>query len=156
MSTMQSTDNQAILRLLIALVVVTTGLSIYANVNLEHTLPAPLYAFVHAQDRTNLPTSQALAALLTLAWSVLAIIGLAGLWWCRRWGRLAFTVASLALPILTVYDAIVDPTTLVSNAIESGANTASSMAIGGTLAMIWLGMSVEFEGKAAHGQRGVA
>ncbi len=115
---MPSTDNQSILRLLLALVVVTTGLSMYANVALQHTLPAPLYAFVHAQDNANMPTSQAFAAVVTLAWFALAIAGMAGLWWCRRWGRWAFTVASLALPIITVYVAIVDPTTLISNAIE--------------------------------------
>jgi len=153
---MQSTDNQAILRLLLALVIVTTGLSIYANAQLQHTLPAPLYAFVHARDNASPPAPLVVAGLVILAWFVLAIVGMVGLWWCRRWGRWAFTVAGLALPIITVYVAIVDPTTLVMNGIESGANTASNMAIGATIAMIWLGMSAEFEAKAAQGQRGVA
>jgi uncharacterized membrane protein (DUF2068 family) len=153
---MPSTDNQSILRLLLALVVVTTGLSVYANVALQQTLPAPLYAFIHGQDNGNVPASQAFAAVATLAWFVLAIVGMAGLWWSRRWGRWAFTVAGLALPIITVYVAIVDPTTLISNAIESGATTASNMAFGATLAMIWLGMSAEFDGTAAHGPHGAA
>jgi uncharacterized membrane protein (DUF2068 family) len=156
MRTMPSTDNQAILRLLIALVAVTTGLSIYANAQLQHTLPAPLFAFVHAQDNTNPPGVQVVAGLVTLAWFVLVLVGMAGLWWCRGWGRWAFTAAAFALPIITVYVAIVDPTTLISNAIESGANGASYMAIGATLAMIWLGMGPEFEAKAAHTPRGVA
>jgi uncharacterized membrane protein (DUF2068 family) len=156
MSAMQSTDNQAILRLLIALVLVTTGLTFYAGVHLANTLPPPLYAFVQSQSNATVSTSQAAAALVVLALLVMAMAGMAGLWWCRRWGRWVFTVSSLALPVVTVIQAIADPTTLILNAIESGANTASNMAIGATLAMIWLGMGPEFDEQAARHPRGVA
>jgi len=155
MSAMQSTENHVILRLLIALVLVTSALTFYAGVHLANTLPAPLYAFVHSQENANVSTSQAVAALAVLALLVLAVAGMAGLWWCRRWGRWAFTVASLALPVVTVIQAIADPTTLITNALESGANTASNMAIGGTLAMIWLGMGAEFDEQTAHRPSGV-
>ena len=153
---MQSTENQAILRLLIALVLVTTAMTFYAGVHLAHTLPAPLYAFVHAQDHATISSSQAASALVVLALLVMAVAGMAGLWWCRRWGRWAFTVASLALPVVTVIQAVADPTTLILNAIESGANMASNMAIGATLAMIWLVMGPEFDQQAAHRPHGVA
>ena len=152
---MQSTDNQSILRLLISLVLVTTAMTFYAGVHLERTLPEPLHAFVRAQANGNISTSQAASALLVLACLVLAVAGMAGLWWCRRWGRWAFTVGSLALPVVTVVQAIADPTALIANAVESGANTASNMAIGATLAMIWLGMEAEFSEQAAPGPRGV-
>ena len=152
---MQSTDNQSILRLLISLVLVTTAMTFYAGVHLERTLPVPLYNFVHGQENANISTPQAVSALLVLALLVLAVAGMAGLWWCRRWGRFAFTVASLALPVVTAFQAVVDPTALISNAVESGANTASNMAIGATLAMIWLGMEAEFSEQAAPGPRGV-
>jgi len=156
MSAMQSTENQAILRLLIALVLVTTAMTFYAGVHLANTLPAPLYAFVQTQGNANISTSQAASALVVLALLVLAVAGLAGLWWCRRWGRWAFTVASLAFPVMTVIQAVADPTTLILNAVEAGANMASNMAIGGTLAMIWLVMGPEFDEQAAHHPRGAA
>jgi hypothetical protein len=157
MIAMQSTDNQSILRLLIGLVVVTTGLTIYAGLRLEHTLPAPLYAFVHSQDNgAGLSPSQTIAGLVILVLYVLVVAGIIGLWWCRRWARWTFTIAALAMPVLSVYLGIVDPTTLIANAVESGANTASNMAIGATLAMIWLGMGPEFDQQAAHGSRGTA
>ncbi|HEY1540950.1 MAG TPA: hypothetical protein VGG01_00950 [Xanthobacteraceae bacterium] len=152
---MQSTDNQSILRLLISLVLVTTAMTFYAGIHLERTLPEPLYAFVHAQANGNISTSQAASALLVFAFVALAVTGMVGLWWCRRWGRLAFTVGSLALPVVVVVQAITDPAALITNAVESGANMASNMAIGATLAMIWLGMEAEFSEQPAHGPRGV-
>jgi hypothetical protein len=155
MRAMQSTDNQSILRLLISLVLVTTAMTFYAGIHLERTLPDPLYAFVHAQANGNISTSQAASALLVFAFVALAVVGMVGLWWCRRWGRWAFTVGSLALPVVTVVQAITDPAALITNAVESGANMASNMAIGATLAMIWLGMEVEFSEQAARGPRGV-
>src|ERR1700742_4176759 len=101
MIAMHSTDNTTILRLLIALVAVTTGLAMYAGMALNQTLPEPLYAFVQAHDNDSMSSSQVAAILLLLAWFVLAIVGMAGLWWCRSWGRWAFTVASLILPFFT-------------------------------------------------------
>jgi len=153
---MQSADNRSVLRLLIALVLVTSGLAIYAALHFESTLPAPLLAFVHSQDNAEIAASQEIAATLTLLLFALALVGMAGLWWCRRWGRWAFTVAALASPIAAVLQAMADPTTSILNPIAMGANSASDMSIGAILILIWFGMGADFDERAGSGSRGAA
>ncbi|HLH89954.1 MAG TPA: hypothetical protein VKX28_15990 [Xanthobacteraceae bacterium] len=144
-------DNRSILRLLILLVAVTTGLTVYASVNLERTLPPQLLAFVHQRDdATTISTSMAVTTLVTFLLLVLLIAGMVGMWWCRRWARWSFTIAALSFPVLNVIIGMTDPTALVSNAIQSGANSASDMSIGATLALIWVGMEHDFTTQPAR------
>ena len=144
-------DNRSVLRLLILLVAVTTGLTVYANVNLEGTLPPQLLAIVHQRDdATTISTSMAVTTLVTFLSLVMMIAGMVGMWWCRRWARWAFTVAALSFPVLNVIIGMADPTSLISNAIQSGANSASDMSIGATLALIWVGMEHDFTTQPAR------
>ena len=144
-------DNRSVLRLLILLVAVTTGLTVYASVNLERTLPPQLLAFIHQRDdAATISTSMALTTLVTFLLLVMMIAGMVGMWWCRRWARWAFTVAALSFPVLNVIIGMTDPTSLISNAIQSGANSASDMSIGATLALIWVGMEHDFTTQPAR------
>jgi hypothetical protein len=138
------TDNRAILRLLILLVAVTTGLTIYASYRLEQTLPAPLIAFIHTRDNAEISTPDGIAATLTMLLWVTLLAGLFGMWWCRPWARWAFTVAALAQPVLMMVVGWTDPASLIFNAVAGGANTASDMSVGATLAMVWLVMEADF------------
>jgi hypothetical protein len=137
-------DNRSVLRLLILLVAVTTGLDLYASINLEQTLPPQLLAFVHERNDTTISTTAAVTDLATLLMLAMMLAGLVGMWWCRRWARWAFTVGALSFPVLTVVLGMADPASLISNAIESGANAASYMSIGATLALVWVGMEHDF------------
>jgi hypothetical protein len=144
-------DNRSVLRLLILLVAVTTGLTVYASVNLGGTLPPQLFTFIHQNDdATTMSTAVAVTDIVTLLMLALMIAGMAGMWWCRRWARWAFTVAALSFPVLNVVIGMADPTSLVFNAIQSGANSASDMSIGATLVMIWVAMEHEFTTRPAR------
>jgi hypothetical protein len=145
-------DNRSILRLLILLVAVTTGLTVYASYRFDQTLPEPLVAFIHARDNATaeVSSSEAFAGIAAMLLMIMTVTGLVGMWWCRRWARWIFTVAALAQPLLTAFLGWSSPATLISNAIESGANTASDMAIGATLALAWLVMEADFAGTPGH------
>jgi hypothetical protein len=144
-------DNRSVLRLLILLVAVTTGLTVYAGVNLDRTLPPQLLAFIHQRDdATTISTSMAVITLVNLLLLAMMIAGMVGMWWCRRWARWTFTVAVLSFPVLSVVIGMTDPTSLISNAIQSGANSASDMSIGATLALIWVGMEHDFTTQPAR------
>jgi hypothetical protein len=137
-------DNRAILRLLILLVAVTTGLAMYASYRLEQSLPPPLVDFVHTQNNTEVSAAQGIVALGVALSLVMLLAGLIGMWWCRRWARWLFTGGALAQPILTALVGWANPGALISNAIEAGANTASDMSVGATLVMVWLVMEADF------------
>jgi hypothetical protein len=138
-------DNRSVLRLLILLVAVTTGLTFYASFNLEQTLPPQLITFLHERDdATTISTTVAVTGLVTVLMLAMMLAGLVGMWWCRRWARWAFTVAALSFPVLNVILGMADPASLISNAIQSGANSASDMSIGATLALIWVAMEHDF------------
>jgi hypothetical protein len=144
-------DNRSVLRLLILLVAVTTGLTVYASVNLGQTLPPQLFTFIHQHDdATTISTAVAVTDLVTLLMLGMMIAGMVGMWWCRRWARWAFTVAALSFPVLNVVIGLADPTSLISNAIQSGANSASDMSIGATLVLIWVGMEHDFTAQPAR------
>jgi hypothetical protein len=137
-------DNRAILRLLILLVAVTTGLAMYGGFRLEQTLPGPLVDFVRAQNTTEVSAAQGVVALGVMLSLGMMLAGLIGMWWCRRWARWLFTVGALAQPILTALVGWTNPAALISNAIEAGANTASDMTVGATLVVVWLVMEADF------------
>ncbi len=138
------TDNRSILRLLILLVVVTTGMTMYTGLRFDQTLPPTLLTFVRTPANTDLSTLDTIIAVALGVDLIGMLVGLVGMWWCRRWARWIFTVAALASPVLSVVLGLNDPRSLVSNAIESGANSASNMAIGATLALIWFSMERDF------------
>jgi len=137
-------DNRSILRLLILLVAVTTGLTLYASVRFDQTLPPTLLTFVHTPANSDTSVPQAILALAITLQLIGMLVGLAGMWWCRGWARWIFTVAVLASPVLSVLLGLTDARSLVSNAIASGANSASDIAVGATLALIWFGMERDF------------
>jgi hypothetical protein len=138
------TDNRSILRLLILLVAVTTGMTMYAGLRFDQTLPPTLLTFVHARSDAEITVPGAVAAAALVLQLIGLLAGLVGMWWCRGWARWIFTVAALASPVLSVVLGLVDPRSLVSNAIEAGANSASDLAVGATLALIWFSMERDF------------
>jgi hypothetical protein len=140
---------------LIALVGATLVLGAYAQLGLDHTLPTPLYSFVHAQDSAGFSTAQGISVVAMLASFVLMIAGLIGLWWNQRWARWTFTISALAWPVVSMWVSTLVPAMLVANAFESAATDSSLMAIGATLAMIWFSLETEFARKAVPGGRGV-
>jgi hypothetical protein len=139
------TDNRSILRLLILLVAVTSGMTLYAGPRFDQTLPQQLLTFIHARAAdAELSTPEAIAAAAIGLQLIGMVVGLVGMWWCRRWARWIFTVAMLSSPVLTTLLGLSDPRSLVSNAIEAGANSASDLAVGATLALIWFSMERDF------------
>jgi hypothetical protein len=117
---------------------------IAATFLLKNTLPAEVAQFVKAQEATDVTGRQAAALLPSLLVFAAMFAGLIGLWWCKRWARLLFSVAAvLSAPLSTILG-LVSPEMLVSNAVETGADIASSMLMGGIIAMTWFGMPEEF------------
>jgi hypothetical protein len=141
---MEATHNRFFLRLLMVLLVATVGATVAAGPYFHDTLPAPLAAFINASDDTNLTTPQVITFLIGLVSIVAGVVGMTGLWWCRRWARWVFTIPVLTWPVLGGVLAFVDPTLLISNFIQIGFNTAADMVNGAILALIWLGMSADF------------
>ncbi len=125
----------AILRLLIVLAFVALVLEIAANTLFKNTLPAELAQFVKAQDSAPLTGSALAVGLFALIVLVFNYVGLIGLWWGKRWGRIAFSIGALLVPVLVTILGFVDSSSLVSNAVESGARLHRSDARWGNIGL---------------------
>jgi len=140
----QATHNRFFLRLLIILLLVTLGAAAVAGSYFKDTLPEPVAAFVSASNDAEFTSAQWIAFLLASIAIVAAVVGMIGLWWCRRWARWVFTISALAWPVMSGLVGFVAPDTLVSNFVEIAFNSAADMVTGAILALTWLGMSADF------------
>jgi hypothetical protein len=142
---MQATRNRFFLRLLMILLVITVGATVIAGGYFKDTLPAALAAFVKADDDADVTSPQLIALLIASIAMVASVVGMVGLWWCRRWARWVFTIPALTWPLLGGLVGFLEPTALVSNFIETMFNSAVDTINGAILALIWLGMSADFD-----------
>jgi hypothetical protein len=129
-----------ILRLAIILTFIAGGISVAAGFLLNNTLPGELAQFVKAQEATEVTNRQAATSIPYLLIIAALVTGLIGLWWCKRWARLLFSIAAILVPPMTAILGFVSSETLVSNAVEAGAASALSMFIGVVIALAWFGM----------------
>jgi hypothetical protein len=146
---MSTLDKTYILRLAIILTFIAVSISIAAGFFLNNTLPAELAQSVKAHEDADITDRQAAVILPFLLILIVMLVGLIGLWWCKRWARLLFTIAAILTPPMTAIAGFVAANTLVSNAVEAGVDSALSMFIGAIVAMTWLVMPEEFKRPAA-------
>jgi hypothetical protein len=141
---MPASHKTNILRLAIILTVLALSVEIAASLLLKNTLPAELAQFVQARETADLTSRQAVSFLSLFLVLAALLAGLIGLWWCKRWARLLFSIAAILIPPTAAIAGFLSGETLVSNAVEIGADSALNIFIGAIFALVWFAMPEEF------------
>jgi len=142
---MQAPSKTVTLRVVILFAFVALAVTATAGFLLNHTLPAELRQFTEAQQSADFEIYEAIGLLSLLAVLSALIVGMIGLVWCQRWARILFSAVVIVGPVVTAVAGFTYPDTLVSNAVELGANEAFTLLIGALFAMTWLWMPEEFK-----------
>jgi hypothetical protein len=155
---MTSTRNVRVLRTLlvlhVGLFVVSTALGTLFSHLPRWGLPKELSDLVERYDQEEFSDTSALWLLLcALIFLCVWIAGLVGLWKTKPWGRIAYTLACLALfaavPLLVAFPVL--PAMFIRGPYDAVTASLLDMCAGAILYLIWFGMDQDFDTKHAAG-----
>jgi hypothetical protein len=149
-------SRKTLLRLLIVLTIITAIPSFWFTPLSPLAVRAEVTArFGEAVQASGLSGPVIISTMALFLAFIASVIGFIGLWWCKRWARLVFTIGNIfglssgvAMSIFTALVPLaVSPTGQAgdSRGILATVSDTNSMLLGAILALTWFGMPREFE-----------
>lgn len=122
-----------LLRVFILAELVTSLLAMYVDFALASSLPAPLQTYLLTRSRGPFDFGDVFALSVIVPLFVALVVAWIGLWMLKRWARVLYTALVVVSLVVTLF---VGP--IVTSALGAMLYSASSLAAGVILGIIWL------------------